>query len=776
MKLNGLWRVKLAQVFVGTAIVIALLLAARSSAQAPGNNPLHLPTDWSHRHMVFSPPTSFWQAWELQKEPRYWHQRTRRNAWAMRSANVRVEGNDHDRGGNRDHDGDRDRDDDDAPVPVSNSARRDWGAYMLAGGTVGAGMFPAKFTFNVNATPSCASDFVAFNTSLMGAADTVAATQTGTFTGIATAARTVTIGSPNGATITLTATGILGSNTGLNFQSSLLNATEAANLASAINRNGAAVGVTAASAGAVVTVTAATGGDGNLITLATTLPAGQFTWGSATLAGGVGTANVVAFNQLYTSQSGGVPAGFCGTNGPSVYWSYFTGIGTAVTSIVLSLDGTKVAFVENVAGTATLRILKWKAGQGTTPGKPVAPTTTLTAGQNWTTNCPAANSCMSSIAFSGAAATDTKSPPFYNYATDELYVGNDKGVLHKFTGVFLGTPTEVGAAGKWPITVNAGAILTGPVYDDTSKNIFVGDSTGLLSFIKELTSTTGACSAGSPPCLGLVSQALTGSIVDAPYVDASTGRVMVFDGTETTKQGSVFQFDTGLTTASKVTAGIGGNGTTPPANLPFDILHGGAFDDAYFSVGPGSGHLYTCGKDPGFNNRPAIYQLSFTGPSPGPAGVLVTTAIPAALANLTTTFSLIGDACSPVSEIKNGATDRIFFSFATNANPPSGGGTATGCTAGQGCVASIDVSSFVVGGAGTWPPTATTAGIAAPFILTGAQTGSGGTSGIVVDNVGVGAQESSIYYTFQTNSTAGVTCNTTTGVGCAVKVTQSGLQ
>ena len=97
------------------------------------------------------------------------------------------------------------------------------------------------------------------------------------------------------------------------------------------------------------------------------------------------------------------------------------------------------------------------------------------------------------------------------------------------------------------------------------------------------------------------------------------------------------------------------------------------------------------------------------------------------------------------------------------------GGTATGCTAGQGCVASI-----VVGGA--WPPAATTAGIPAPFILTGVQTGSGGTSGIVVDNVGVGGQESSIYYTFQTNSTAAVTCNTTTGVGCAVKVTQSALQ
>jgi len=72
--------------------------------------------------------------------------------------------------------------------------------------------------------------------------------------------------------------------------------------------------------------------------------------------------------------------------------------------------------------------------------------------------------------------------------------------------------------------------------------------------------------------------------------------------------------------------------------------------------------------------------------------------------------------------------------------------------------------SIVLGGA--WPPVATTAGISA----------SGGTSGIVVDNVGGGAQESSLYYTYLSNSSGFVTCNGTTIVGCAVKVTQSALQ
>jgi hypothetical protein len=647
-------------------------------------------------------------------------------------------------------------------TPTPSVKAVDWAMSMLAGGTVGAGMYPAKFAFDVNGAPSCANDYVAFNTSLAGVSPTAAATQTGTWTATVATSGTVTIASPE-ATLVLTASTTV--NTGLNFQVITSATVEATNLGLAINRNNFAtlgaghVRVRATSALGVVTVTASAdgitnlnGAEGNLITLANTINNGRFAWNAASMAGGVGTGNIVAFNNLYSTQ--GIAGGQCAQDGPSVDWSYFTGTGTAVTSIMLSFDGTKVAFVENVAGTATLRLLKWKALEGAGAGYPVAVDQDI-SGANWST-CTAGNSCMASIPFSGAP-TDTRSSVFYNYAADVLYAGDDNGSVHKFTGVFLGTPTEVGA--PWPIVVNAGAILTSPIFDSLSGNIFVGDSTGRLSYIREITSTVGTplCTL---PCLGTPSQSLTGSIIDPPIVDGSTGRVLVFDGTETTKQGSVFQFDTGLTTASKVTVGIGGNGTTPPANLPFDILHAGTFDDAYFSVGPASGHLYTCGKEPLFNNRPAIYRLTFnaSGVLGGAAGT--------PLINLTSNFSLIGDACSPVTEIKNGATDRVFFSFATNANPA---GTATGCTAGQGCVASI-----VLGG--TWPPAATTAGIAAPFILTGTQTGSGGASGIVVDNVGAGAQESNIYYTFQTNSTAAVTCNGTVGVGCAVKATQSALQ
>ena len=95
---------------------------------------------------------------------------------------------------------------------------------------------------------------------------------------------------------------------------------------------------------------------------------------------------------------------------------------------------------------------------------PRLPWTTTFPGSNWST-CTSGNSCIASIAFNGAAQ-DTNSAPFYDYNTDILYVGDNNGKLHKFTGVFNGTATEFTTG--WPITVNLGAILTGPVYDGVS--------------------------------------------------------------------------------------------------------------------------------------------------------------------------------------------------------------------------------------------------------------------------------------------------------------------
>ena len=627
----------------------------------------------------------------------------------------------------------------------------DWAMSMVAGGSVGPGMFPAKFTFDITATPSCANDFVAFNTSLTGAAATVAASRTGTVTGDPANGQTVTIG----GTLVLTASTTV--NTGTNFLVVVGNTTATAtNLAAAIVRNGASVSVTGSSATNVVTVTATSNGAwGNAITLAEGLS--NFTWAGTTLTGGVGSANIVAFNQLYSTQ--GSVGGLCNQNGPSVYWSYFTGTGRARTSVVLSLDGTKVAFVESSPGGATLRILQWKAGEGTATGAPVAPTTALSSGQSWAADCPAGNSCIIGIAFNGAF-NNTGSSPFVDYSTDTLYVGDNSSRMHKFTGVFNGTPVEVTTG--WPIQVNGTANLTSPVFDGVSGNIYVGDDSGRLSFIREVGSTVGACAAGSPPCLGSVNLQVgtTGAIVDAPIVDGSTGRVFAVNGTESTNDGTILQASTALTGA--VSFNIGGNLGSGGA-----AIYGGAFDNTYLNsaIPTIAGHMYVCGKDNNFNDRPAIYQLSFAAAT----GILTGVGTP-----LTDLADASGAACSPVTEIYNpnaagGAKDWIFFSVgdnASNTDPIPAGSTCR--TNNGGCLISIDVT-----GNPTWPPT----------VVTNARamrpSAGGSTSGIVVDNVAdttTSPEASSIYLSYGANSTASVPCNGVSLVGCAVKLTQSALQ
>ncbi len=428
--------------------------------------------------MVYSAPSSMAHAWKLQAEPRYLLQWRRRTAAAQRVEHGRR-----------------------IPPQPSSEPRVDWGYPLLAGGTSGLGQYPAKFTFDIYATPDCTNDFVVFNQAgLAGAPPTVAAAQTGTFTGRPADGQTVTITNSEGTVVLTLTASRTGLNTGLNF--AVVTAaeggttTDATNLAAAIARNGAAVGVTATSVANVVTVTALTeGAGGDLTTLSEALTG--FTWAGATLAGGVGTASIVAFNNLYSSQPP-TGAGLCGGSGPSVYWSYFTGTGTASTSVVLSEDGTKVAYVESAPTGAILHVLQWKAGEGTGAGYPVAPDITVTSGDVWSADCTAGNSCISSLAFSGGF-DDTNSSPFYNYVTDTLYVGDIDGNLHKFTGVFGDSSVLTEVTTGWPIAVNTGANLTSPVYDSVSGNIYVGDSTGRLSFIREVGSSVGTCTPA--PCL-----------------------------------------------------------------------------------------------------------------------------------------------------------------------------------------------------------------------------------------------------------------------------------
>jgi hypothetical protein len=451
--------------------------------------------------------------------------------------------------------------------------------------------------------------------------------------------------------------------------------------------------------------------------------------------GGAAGANLIAFNNLYNGCAGTVP---------NVLWAYVTGSGATLTSPVLSLDGSKVAFIENSAAGAVLRILKWRAGQGSFNQRThqwAGATVDNSELADWA-SCGSDESCMISIPLSGAPQ-DTNSPPFYDYSTDNLYAGDDHGMLHKFSGIFNGTPSELG--GAWPIAVNPGRILTGPSFDSVSSNVFIGDSSGRLSYVRDLASTAGACASGIPPCIGAsyidVGNGSGRPIIDGPMVDPSIQKVYAFIGCSLNgggydgAAGQVIQSDTAL--SSSVRANLGQASTV-------DNLHNGIFDNSYLMGNYATAHLYACGNPDSWEGR-YLYSIGFdsAGTMNGIAtvGPLLTKSAP--------------NECSPLSEIDNNGIDRIFFSVPNNGSAAIavGGNKCSGA-----CVYSYDITNGVLS-------TKTTATAGLPV--------AGGSSGIVIDNraaAPVGASQ--IYFSTLVNGP----CGTSGGNGgCATQASQAGL-
>lgn len=429
--------------------------------------------------------------------------------------------------------------------------------------------------------------------------------------------------------------------------------------------------------------------------------------------GNGGQATLVGFNNLYSTQ--GVAGGFCNHDGPTVKWSYNTG-SVIMTSPVPSLDGTKVAFVSRSPGTVHVLTLGTTGANGTSAIAPVVP--------------GAGNNAVDVRVALNAGHLVSSSSLFVDYGNDVGYVGDDNGVLHKIAGVFTGTPSEV-TTGGWPLTVSlGGARLNDPVFDFVSKNIFVTDAAGNLSYVREVGSTSGACASGAPPCRGFPSVAVSSgsAIVDSPVVDYVTGRVF----SETAANGvnaQIIQTDTAL--GSVVRVNVGQQDAANP-------LHNGAFDSNYLNS-VSTGFYYVCGKANNATLDPTLYRIGFNA-----AGVM--NSAPDAA-----TFRLgrAAGQCSPITQLLNTSTGKqwLFVAVSTRC-----GGTNL---IGGGCIMSFD----------------TTAGM--PAAATASVLERNGTSGIIIDNVSTAAQASSIYFTNEGTGPCGDGINTG---GCATKLTQAGLQ
>jgi len=83
-KRNNFWLVKFGLPAACTLAVVLFLLSWSMRTHAQNNSeehtPVHVTTDWSTRHMVYSAPSSQAQARRLQAEPRYVQQWRRQNA------------------------------------------------------------------------------------------------------------------------------------------------------------------------------------------------------------------------------------------------------------------------------------------------------------------------------------------------------------------------------------------------------------------------------------------------------------------------------------------------------------------------------------------------------------------------------------------------------------------------------------------------------------------------------------------------------------------------
>lgn len=617
------------RLFVTMGILVILVLVGTpvcchgQEVETPASAQVGFPWDWSHQHVVFTNTANPEVLEKIRYDPRLFHH------WLMRNLplfqqNLTGSVGPHSFALPMQDDRTRGR----RPTPRKKpTLKTDWNTSLGNGGFVKANTFPAKWTFDVNATPSCTRDYVAF---------------------------------PTGAN-------------GNSFQ-----------------------------------------------------------------------ASIVAFNQLYSTQ--GSTGGQCAQNGPSVAWAYINTPCPALfssdpiqSSPVLSLDGSKIAWVTATGKVQVLTIgTTGLNGAAATQGALLPPTAVCIGGL-------VNNAVLSSVTLSGSP-TVSNSAVYVDYGSDVGYVGDDGGKLHKLTPFFSGSLAEV-TTGGWPVTVSSAAtkILTGPVFDSVSNNVFIGDDEGTageLFYVRIAAGSLGTCNPGSnggnPPCLGNTTLTVSSQkgLSDPPELDSSNGWVYIQTSNADGTNAKIIQADRTLTTVSL--ANVGG--------ISGMDLHSGFFDNTYINSGPtnSSARYYVCGLDSAGSDS-VVYEFGFSSTT-GRLNSSSTTSLAVTSANNTP--------CSPLTEIYNpnasgGAKDQLFLSVLDR-------GVGATCN-NKPCVFQIDITN-------------------APATLSIGQTGvyspNQGTSGIIIDNVSTLSETSNLYFV----TLAARVCTTGGNGACATKLHQSNLQ
>src|SRR3984957_359821 len=442
-------------------------------------------------------------------------------------------------------------------------------------------------------------------------------------------------------------------------------------------------------------------------------------------------ANLIGITNLYTTGDG---SGFCPGTGPSVLFSYAIGSGPSPLSPVPSLDGSKIAWIENRTTTASyLHITTWAPNEGTTAVWPAAVSGTFVNG-----SCtPVGSSCDDAIEYTASTYTgcptafiagNGHSDLYVDYPSNSGFISANNGLLLHIKNIFSSTSAPVV---DFCTVVNStfeatpSSAMSGPVYDALLNKVFITDSEKIYSYTVNSSSASNFVPSTPPSyTFGNALSLYNYQTGAGPLLDAFNNFLYVFSTYDANGNTSVTQIPTSLTAGSGVAIQLGARSANSK-----QILFYGAFDNNYNNNGPANATstLYTCGTDATATTQ-GLFSIKFV-----PAtGVVNTTPAMSDNKNINPGNPTNG-VCSPLTEFYDGTTDRLFVGMG---QPASGGGANV--------VTMWNINTRLTSTATT--PTASATGYP------------GGASGISADNnASSTAQAESIYFSTEqvgANSTA----------------------
>jgi hypothetical protein len=444
-----------------------------------------------------------------------------------------------------------------------------------------------------------------------------------------------------------------------------------------------------------------------------------------------GQANIVAYNNLYSSASGG----FCTGTGPNVLFAYASGTGMIPAAISMSLDGTQLAYIEDIApnvsfptGAANFHILTRDLSGNPSDTNGTGATGSVVPGA--TGGNAAVDTIMPITPDGGTTNQASTTAPFINYATNAAYVTtytytpHASGYIYKISPVFGGgTPLIVWSAVVDCSSSGPPGAPSSPIYDSTSNRVFFTDNGARIDYVVD--------SGSSPTVVCGNSGTDDDTAANPPVVDSINELVFATFNDNGANEYATEVEATDLTAGSD---GVLAGGENTAFTGPYDVDFSNDYYNCDLAVSKpcaGTPLMYIAGTDTATGTVPTLYAASFNSNDLGLTGSSTSTALATGAAD-----------SSPVTEFYNSntSTDYLFVGVTNNCAATTVGGTA-------GCVMSLNITS----------------GLPAVVVGTTAIPASGGSTGIVVDNDSGDAQASSIYYATKTG-------------GTLVKATQSGLQ